>query len=67
MKYNSYKTHRSMLMRLSSCNYIDNCHHVILTGASGRGKSYIACALSNAVCQKFYHVRYVRMKNLWMR
>ena len=55
---------RAMLMRLSSCTYIDEGHHVILTGASGCGKSYIACALGNAACRKFYHVRYVRMKNL---
>ena len=55
---------RAMLMRLSSCAYIDEGHHIILTGASGCGKSYIACALGNAACRKFYHVRYVRMKNL---
>lgn len=55
---------RAMLMRLSSCAYIDEGHHIILTGASGCGKSYIACALGNAACRKFYHVRYVRMRNL---
>jgi len=55
---------RAMLMRLASCAYIDDGHHVILTGASGCGKSYIACALGNAACRKFYHVRYVRMKDL---
>lgn len=55
---------RAMLMRLSSCAYIDEGHHIILTGASGCGKSYIACALGNAACRKFYHVRYVRMKDL---
>ena len=55
---------KAMLVRLSACTYIDEGHHVILSGASGCGKSYIACALGNAACRKFYHVRYVRMRNL---
>ena len=58
------KLDRAMLTRMSTCSYIDEGHHIILTGASGCGKSYIACALGNAACRKFYHVRYVRMKNL---
>ena len=58
------KLDRAMLLRLSSCAYIDEGHHIILSGASGCGKSYIACVLGNAACRKFYHVRYVRMKNL---
>lgn len=33
-------------------------------GASGNGKTYIACALGNAACRKFKSVRYIRMPEL---
>ena len=31
----------------------DEGHHIILKGASGNGKTYIACALGNAACRRF--------------
>lgn len=37
---------------------------IILKGASGNGKTYIACALGNAACRKFKTVRYIRMPEL---
>lgn len=37
---------------------------IILKGASGNGKTYIACALGNAACRKFKTVRYIRMPKL---
>lgn len=36
----------------------------ILKGATGSGKTFIACALGNAACRKFKMVRYVRMPEL---
>ena len=33
-------------------------------GASGNGKTYIACALGNAACRKFKTVRYIRLPEL---
>lgn len=55
---------KHQLLRLASCAYIDEGHHVILKGASGSGKTYIACALGYAACTKFKKVRYVRMPEL---
>jgi DNA replication protein DnaC len=52
------------MIRLSTCKYIDENHHIILNGASGNGKTYIACALGNAACRKLKTVRYVRMPEL---
>lgn len=39
-------------------------HHIILKGASGNGKTYIACALGNATCRKLKTVKYIRMPEL---
>lgn len=58
------KLDKAELLRYASCKYIEDEHHIILTGASGSGKTYIACALGNAACRKFKTVRYIRMPAL---
>ena len=39
-------------------------HHIILKGASGNGKTYLAYALGNTACRKFKTVKYIRMPEL---
>ena len=46
--YEDRKLDKSQMLRLSTCKYIDEGHHVILEGASGNGKTYLACALGHA-------------------
>lgn len=55
---------KAQILRYSTCQYIDEGHHIIIKGASGNGKTYIACALGNAACRKFKTVRYIRMPEL---
>ena len=55
---------KAQILRFATCKYIDDGHHIILRGASGNGKTYIACALGNAACRKFRSVRYIRMPEL---
>ena len=55
---------KAELLRYASCKYIEDEHHIILKGATGSGKTYIACALGNAACRKFKSVRYIRMPEL---
>ena len=43
---------------------IQDGHHIILKGASGNGKNYLACALGNEACRKFYTMKYIRMPEL---
>ena len=52
------------MLRFSTCKFIDEGHHIILKGASGNGKTYIACALGNAACRRFKSVQYIRMPEL---
>lgn len=58
------KLSKSEINRFATCQYIEDHHHIILEGASGNGKTYIACALGNAACRKFKTVRYIRMPEL---
>nr|WP_070042302.1 ATP-binding protein [Robinsoniella peoriensis] len=55
---------KAEMLRFATCKYIDEGHHIILSGASGGGKTFIACALGNAACRKFKKVRYVRLPEL---
>lgn len=58
------KLDKAQILRFSTCKYIEEGHLIILSGASGSGKTYITCALGNAACRKFKKVRYVRMPEL---
>ena len=55
---------KGKMLRFATCNDIDEGRHIILKGASGNGKTYIACALGNAACRKFKSVRYIRLPEL---
>ena len=58
------KLNKQQLLEFSTCRYIHEGHHLILEGASGNGKTYIACALGNAACRNFMKVRYMRLPEL---
>ncbi len=62
--YEDRKLNKADLVRYSTCKFIDDKHHIILKGATGSGKTYIACALGNAACRKLKSVRYIRMPEL---
>ena len=62
--YEDRKLNKAELVRYSTCKFIDDKHHIILKGATGSGKTYIACALGNAACRKLKAVRYIRMPEL---
>ena len=62
--YEDRKLDKAEILRFAACKYIEEGHHIILKGASGNGKTYIACALGNAACRKHKSVRYVRMPEL---
>jgi DNA replication protein DnaC len=58
------KLDETEMLRLSTCQYIEGHHHIILEGAAGNGKTFIGCALGNAACRKFKTVRYIRTPEL---
>ena len=58
------KLDKAQILRFATCQYIQEGHHIILKGASGNGKTYLACALGHAACRKFRSVKYIRMPEL---
>lgn len=55
---------KSQILRLSACNYILEYHNVVILGATGAGKTYLACALGMAANRNFYTVKYLRLPDL---
>lgn len=58
------KLDKTQILRLASGDYIQNRHNLIIKGASGNGKSYLACAFGIAACRQFYQVKYIRLPDL---
>lgn len=58
------KLDRSAIIDLASCSYLTENDNIIITGASGSGKTWIACALGMAACTKHFSVRYIRLPEL---
>lgn len=52
------------ILRFASCKFIEENHHIIFKGASGSGKTFLACALGNAACRKLKSVRYIHLPEL---
>lgn len=55
---------KTLSRRLASCTWIDEHLHVVITGATGVGKTYLACALGNQACRRGYRVAYRRTPRL---
>ena len=55
---------KSQILRLATGQYIEEHHNIILKGASGNGKTYLACAFGIAACRQLYKVKYTRLPDL---
>ncbi len=58
------KLDQALIAKLSTCTYIQDRHNIIILGASGAGKTYMACAFGIAACKNFMKVKYVRLPDL---
>lgn len=55
---------KAMLLDLASCRWIRQHLNLVITGATGVGKSYIACALAHKACLEGFSARYFHMPKL---
>lgn len=55
---------RSPMAALASCDWIARQHNLCITGPTGCGKTWIACALGNQACRQSLSVRYLRLPRL---
>jgi len=62
--HNDRKLDKDLIARLSACTYVNDYRNVIIMGATGSGKTYLANALGVNAARKFYSVRYIRLPEL---
>lgn len=58
------KLNKSLIQRLATCEYISEYRNVFITGATGSGKSYMACAFGMEACKQRITTKYVRLPDL---
>ena len=58
------KLNRSLIERLATCEYITEHRNLFITGATGSGKTYMACAFGMEACKQRYKTKYVRLPDM---
>ena len=56
---------KAVVRQLASCRWIDEHQAVLITGTTGTGKSYLACALAHQACRKGFRAMYRRASRLF--
>ena len=56
---------KEKLAQLTDCTFIQQGKNIIITGATGCGKSYLACALGNQACLMGYKTMYLNMNRFF--
>ncbi|GFO57645.1 transposase [Geomonas sp. Red276] len=55
---------RALLASLATCQWIKRRHNLLITGATGAGKTWLSCALSHTACRQGMTAAYHRLPAL---
>ena len=59
------KLDKKLVRQLATCKWIALHQNIVITGKTGVGKSYLACALAQQACRKGHRVLYRRVSRLF--
>lgn len=52
---------KEQIVQLADCSYIDRSENILISGATGAGKSFLACALGHQACAMGYKTLYLNL------
>lgn len=55
---------KSVILHLLSCEWIQKHQNLIISGPTGVGKTFLACALAQKACREGYRAFYIRLPKL---
>jgi len=56
---------RALFHKLSACDWVRHSQHLVISGPTGVGKSWLACALGHKACREGFSVVYRRAPRLF--
>ena len=56
---------KAVVRQLATCRWLQEHQNVVVTGATGTGKTYLACALAQQACRKGFRAIYRRASRLF--
>jgi len=56
---------KGLLLNLQTCQWVHDHHNLIITGPTGTGKTFLACALAHKACREGYSSLYLRVPRLF--
>ena len=56
---------RSVMQRLATCRWVAEHENVVISGATGVGKTFLACALAQKACREGFTAWYARLPRLF--
>lgn len=56
---------RQLILSLADCKWIKSHLNILLVGATGTGKTYLACALAHKACLEGFTAAYLRLPRLF--
>lgn len=57
----SRQLQKNQLATLAACDFIRHRQNLLITGVTGSGKSFVACALGQQACRQGFSVRYIAL------
>ncbi|MGH8068991.1 MAG: ATP-binding protein, partial [Candidatus Entotheonellia bacterium] len=56
---------KTVMRQLATCRWVEEHQQVLITGATGTCKSFVACALAHHACRRGYRAYYRRASRLF--
>jgi DNA replication protein DnaC len=65
LDYSGRKLDRALMRQLATCRWVAEHQHLLISGPTGVGKTFLACALGQQACRHGHRVIYRRLPRLF--